>query len=127
MMPKQKIGPSSRIFARGAIGQLDGRSTEARFLKSVEGELLDHIGPRPTITQRMLVSKTARIMLRLELLEQKELSGNVLSDRDGRVCGALYNQMRLCFRELGLKQQNATPKAPSLQDIAAKHRAEPAK
>jgi hypothetical protein len=126
-MVKHVVGPSSRIFSRGAVGKLDGRSTEARFLKAVEAELLGHIGPNPTITQRMLISKTARIMLRLELLEQKEISGDVLSDRDGRICGALYNQMRLCFRELDLKQQKATPKVPSLQEIAAKHHAEPVK
>jgi len=119
------IGPHSRVFGRGAVGKLDGRSREGRYLRAVEAELLEHVGPAATVTQRILVGRAARAMLRLELFDEKMSAGKELTTQDGHVYGALNNALRLCLRELGLKGK-APAKAPSLADIAARH-AEPVK
>jgi hypothetical protein len=125
MIMVKHLGPNSRLFGRGAVGKLDGRSREGRFLVCVERELLDHIGPSATVTQRVLVGRAARAMLRLELLDERVLAGVDLSAHDGAVYGALNNTLRLALRELGLKGKPA--KAPSLTEIAARHASEPAK
>lgn len=119
------IGPHSRVFGRGAVGKLNGRSREGRYLRDVEVQLLEHVGPSPTVTQRILVSRASRAMLRLKLFDEKMSSGEEMTVSGGRIYGALHNALRLCLREFGLKGK-APAKAPSLQDIARRH-AEPVK
>jgi hypothetical protein len=98
-----RIGPYSRLLSRGAIGgSIDGRSREGRFLRAFEAELTKHIGGNPTVTQRVLIRRAARAMLRLELFDEKMAAGE-WTDKDGKVYGGLSNSIRLIMRELGLK------------------------
>ena len=116
-----RVGPHSRALRRGVVGdQIDGRSREGRFLRAAEAELIAHVGGEPSFTQRLLIRRAARAMLRLELFDEKLASGN-WSDHDGRTYGGLQNAVRLMLRELGLKAP-AKDRAPSLADIAARHR-----
>lgn len=123
------LGPHSRAFARGSLGDaIDGRSREGKFLRKVEAELTEHVGGAPSFTQRLLIRRAARALLRLELLDEKMASGN-WTDHDARTFGGLNNALRLCLRELGFKA--APPKTPTLQDYlnqkaAAKTTAGPA-
>jgi hypothetical protein len=115
-----RLGPHSRTFNRGAIGHsIDGRSREGRFLRAFEAQLSEHIGGKPSIAERMLISRLARIALRLEMFDEK-LSAGTLTDHDGRIYGALHNSFRLMLRELGIK--GSVGAQPRLADLLAKGR-----
>ena len=109
----QRVGPQSRLLEHGS---LDGRSVEGRFLRAIEAQLSEHVGGRPTVAQHLLISRVARVALRLELYDRKLAAGE-FTDHDGRVYNALHNALRLGLREIGMKA--AVAKAPSLADIAA--------
>ena len=122
--PVRKMRPlsaESRVLRRGVLGdKVDGRSREGRFLLQIERELTRQIG-EPSFTQRMLIRRMQRALLRLELLDEK-LTAGTLTDHDGRTFGALSNQVRLIARELGVK---ASPEraTPSIASIVARHKA----
>src|SRR5271168_3686027 len=70
-------GPYSRAIDRGAVGGLiDGRSREGRFLRAYERMLVEHCGGNPSIVQRALISRAARLALHLELMDERSLAGN---------------------------------------------------
>jgi hypothetical protein len=99
------------VFARGSLGEADGRSREGRFLRQVETELTRHVGGEPSFAQKMLIRRAARAMLRLELLDEKMASGS-WTDHDSRTFGGLNNALRLCLRELGVKAVAHKPANP---------------
>src|SRR5690349_11454796 len=76
-------GPYSRVIDRGALGSINGRSREGRFLRAYERMLTEHCGGSPSVTQRVLISRTARLALHLELLDERALKeGRGLSATD---------------------------------------------
>lgn len=97
-----QIGPHSRP---GRLLKLDRRTREARLMRSVTAELTAHVGGHPSATQKLLIDRLARVVLRLELFDQKLASGTPPTDHDGRVYGALHNSLRLMARELGMKPE----------------------
>jgi hypothetical protein len=123
--PHRQIRPlssESRIFRRGALGdKISGRWREGRFLSQIERELVAAVGGHPSITQRLLIRRLSRGMLRLELLDEKMTAGT-WTDHDARTFGGLSNAVRLISRELGLKAAPAE-KLPDLSDILAEHKA----
>jgi hypothetical protein len=112
-----RLGPHCRSLRRGVIGDaIDGRSREGKFLRKCEAELIAHCGGSPSFTQRLMIRRCARAMLRLELLDGKMEDGS-WTDHDARTFGGLSNALRLMLRELGLR---ATPdKTPSLSEYIA--------
>ena len=111
-----RIGAHSRLFRAGAKGSLDGRSSEARFLKDAEAQLIAHCGGKPSIAERVLISRLARILLRLQVIDDKIASGEG-TDYDLKVVGGLDSALRNGLGRLGFK---ATPaKAATLADITA--------
>jgi hypothetical protein len=114
------LSAESRVLRRGVLGdRVDGRSREGRFLSKIERELTQQVG-RPSFAQTLLIRRLARAALRLELIDERSLTGT-LSDHDGRSFSALSNQVRLLARELGLKAAPAE-KLPDLHDIVSEHR-----
>jgi hypothetical protein len=112
------LSSESRLFRRGVLGdRVDGRSREGRFLTKCERELVAQVGGAPSFTQRLLIRRLARGMLRLELLDEKMTAGT-WTDHDARTFGGLSNAVRLLARELGLKGAPAE-KPPSLGDYLA--------
>lgn len=112
------IGPHSRRFRRGVIGDsVDGRSAIGRLIRRLETELVAHVGGHPTIVERLLIERAIRLYLRLDLLEQKAASGN-WTDVDGRTYGGCLNAFRLTCRELGLK--GAAPRPEGLAELTAR-------
>jgi len=112
---KRRVGPYCKALQRGAISNsIDGRSQEDRFLRRVEAELVAHVGGSPSFTQRLLIRRAAKMMLRLELLDDKTKDG-ALIERDGREYGALTNGLRLALRELGIKGREPA-KPPSFRE-----------
>jgi hypothetical protein len=119
----RRLRAESRVLRRGSVGDLDGRSREARFLRDTERELLASIA-EPTFAQRLLARRAARAALRLELLDEEAARGVSWSDHDLRTLHALQNGLRLLLRELGLKQHASTGKAaPSLTEVLADRKA----
>jgi hypothetical protein len=111
------LRPHSRTFRRGAIGAtIDGRSREGRYLRAIEADLIEHAGGAPSTTQKILIHRCARLMLRLELFDERLTAGE-LTAHDARVYNALQNSLRLALRELGVKGK--AEKAPSLRDYLA--------
>src|SRR5262249_24873793 len=117
-----KLGPHSRTLCRGAIGRsIDGRSAEGRFLRDFDARMSQHVGGRPSAAERLLISRLARVALRLELFDEKLATG-AITDHDARVYGALHNGFRLMLRELGIKAAPAP--ALTLAEVLAAGRAD---
>ena len=120
-----KLKPHSRSLARGVIGDaIDGRSAEGRFLRACEAELTAHVGGEPSFTQKLLIRRAARAMLKLEMLDTKMASGT-WTDHDARTFGGLNNALRLALRELGMRKEAATPRNPLASHFARPHGAAP--
>lgn len=115
-----RIGPHSRLFRRGAVAGLDGRSAEARFLKTVEAQLTQHVGGDPSVAERVLITRLSRIILRLSLFDDKIASG-LGSDFDLKVIGGLDSALRNGLARLGLK---GTATKTTLADLLARDAAE---
>lgn len=97
----KRVGPYSRWLRRGAANKLNAGTPEARFMRAIEVQFAEHLGGEPTIAQRMLISRLARIALRIELFEQK-FAGGSFTDLDSRAYGALNTHYRLLLRSLGI-------------------------
>jgi hypothetical protein len=116
------IGPYSRSLRRGVIGTLplDGRSTEGRYVRDLERQLITHVGGSPTIAQRLLIDRLVRTTIQVNALDEKLLAGVNWTDHDSRTHGGLINRQRLLLRELGFEA--AAEPASNLADyLAAKH------
>ena len=71
----KRLGPYSRAIDRGVLGSaVDGRSKEGRFLRRYEAMLVEHVGGNPTIAQRELITRAARLALHLELMDEETLT-----------------------------------------------------
>ena len=113
----RSVGPYSRKLRRGAIGaSLDGRSAEGRFIRDLEQQLVEHVGGKPSITQRLLIDRIIKIRLQLDGLDEKLAAGN-WTPHDSRTYGGLLNAYRLTAREIGIKPAAAKP--PSLAEYLA--------
>jgi hypothetical protein len=111
------VGAYSRLIDRGALGALSGNTREGRFLRAYERALLEHVG-NPSITQKALIARTARLALHLELLDEKSLgAGRALTPTDCHFYGVWANSLARHLDKLGLKP-TATAK-PSLSQYLA--------
>lgn len=122
-----ELGPHSALFRRGAVGNLNGNTAEAKYLRTVERAILDHLGgaDRTTVPQRLYAARLAKIALRLELFDRKLIEDGTLTDHDGKVYSALHSAFRLMLRDLlGLKGAilDRSPTAPHLAALTAKQR-----
>jgi hypothetical protein len=115
--PRPRVGPYCRVFSRGSLGEIDGRSREGKFLRRIEAELTAQVGGSPSFAQSLLIRRAARSMLQLELLDDKMASGNWTA-HDSRTQGGLNNAVRLALRELGLKAAPAKRSNPLAEHFA---------
>jgi hypothetical protein len=120
----QPLRPHSRALRRGVVGRgLDGRSKDARYLKAIEAALFADLGGPPSMAQRLSIHRCARLMLRLELIDEGLANAGGLTAHDGRLYNALQNSLRIALRELGFKNKAADKATPSLADYVADRRA----
>ena len=89
-------------------GSVDGRTRSGRFIRAMVADLEKHVGGAPSVTERLVIGRIARIWMQLELLDGKIAAGEC-NDHDRRVHGALNNTLRLLIREIGLKPTAAKP------------------
>src|ERR1700704_3296660 len=66
-------GPYSRALDRGAVGALNGNTREAKFIKAYAATLMEHVGGNPSIVQRQLITRAARLACHLELWDEKTI------------------------------------------------------
>jgi hypothetical protein len=107
--------------------QLDKRSREYRLMRQIRKDLTEHIGGSPSPVQRMLIERAVILSLRVALLDQKIVDGEILTTMDNNQYLAWSNSLVRTLRELGV--QPTDPPAPSLDavlhDIAARRHAQP--
>jgi len=116
---RRVLGPHSRVIDRGAVGGLiDGRSREGRFLRRYETMLLEHCGTRPSIVQKALCSRAARLALHLELMDERTLAGDhEFTTHDHMHYVSWSNALARLLARLGLEPAAATnTKPPSVAD-----------
>ena len=102
-------------MTRGAIGDMDGNSWEAKFVKTLEAKYVEQAGGNPDHALRRLIVRLVRLELRMELFEQKPQTE--WTDHDGRTFGGLNSAFRLLNREFRvLARKQAT--APSFGQLA---------
>ncbi len=109
----------SRPLRRGALGDIDGRSKEGRFLKTVEADLLSQLGAAPTVSQRLLVRRIARSLLIADVLDVKLANGD-WNDCDARTAGGVNSAIRLGLIALGLKAAQPAPRQTLSSYLATK-------
>jgi hypothetical protein len=124
VLPPRRLTSESRVIRSNVIGGwIDGKSPEGKFLAEVEAELIAQLGVEPSFTQRMLIRRAARALLRLELLDAKAAKGD-WTDHDARTFGGLNNAVRLLTREIALQAPKQGKAKPSdLGVIVSRHKA----
>jgi hypothetical protein len=126
----RRLTSESLAIRSGPIGgKIDGRSAEGRFLAKCEAELTAQLALAdaavPTFTQRMLIRRAARALLRIELLDEKMAAGS-WTDHDARTYGGLNNAVRLFMKEIAAQAASggkAKAKASDLSAIVGRHKA----
>lgn len=99
----RKPGPHSRADKRLVA---DRRLAPARRARRHIEDLTEHIGGHPTATQRLLIERTAMVLVRLSYLDEKILSGMDLTDYDNRTYLAWANTARHNLSALGLHDRS---------------------
>ena len=80
--------------------------------------LREHVGGDPSITQRALISRAARIALHLELLDERVFTqGRALTEHDYRYYAAWSNSLARMLARLGLEPALAERQPPTLADL----------
>ena len=92
-------GAYSKPLRRGVLGDIDGRSREGRYLKTIESDLIQQVGGAPSVGQQLLIRRIARAMLMLEILDLKLANPDNWNQCDAATQGGLNNNVRLCLRE----------------------------
>jgi hypothetical protein len=117
---------SVRTPALAPWSKVDRRTKEGQFLRAYEQMLVDHVGGNPSITQRALIIRTARLALHAELLDAKALKdGKGLNPTDQHFYAVWSNAIARHLAKLGFEpgKQKAAP--PSIEAILAKGRGAP--
>lgn len=117
---KRITGPFSRAIDRGALGTINGSTREGRFLRSYERMLIEHVGGNPSITQRALISRTARLALHLELMDEKALkNGDVFGPTHHHFYVSWSNSLARHLEKIGFKSSSRYGRNTSLPSIVA--------
>jgi hypothetical protein len=106
-------GPYSRTLGRGAVGALNGNSRAAKFIKAYEALLIEHVGGRPTIVQRQLITRAARLACHLELWDERTIpQGGAVTATGHNHYIAWSNALGRTLTRLGLQPAAAKPMDP---------------
>jgi hypothetical protein len=114
-----ELGPYSRALDRGSLGGvIDGRTREGRFLRHFENALIEHCGGSPSVVQRCLISRAARLALRLEMLDERALTGiREFTPHDSDRYIAWSNCLARTLTRLGLQPAAEASTPPTLDDV----------
>lgn len=120
----KRIGPHSRP---DALCKLDGRTKEARLLKSITRELVTHVGGRPTAVQSALINQLSQLRLRLALMDAAFAGSGEQTEHDSRTYLAWANTFSRGLHRLGVKAAQAEKPRTLADYLAASRRGDHAK
>ena len=81
-------------------------------MKAVRADLVEHVGGKPSATQRTLIDRAALLSLHMMQLDTKALQGSGMTAHDQRTYLAFSNTLSRLMRQLGTNGAKVTP--PSL-------------
>jgi hypothetical protein len=105
-----KIGPHSRP---DKLQIVDGRLAEGKLMARVREELTQHLGGKPSATQRILIDRAAALSLRLHLMDRESARSGGMSERNGRQYLAWSNSLTRVMNQIGLEPASVRPLSPS--------------
>ena len=94
-------------YRPAALAKLDGRTKEARLIRTLRVALIAHCGGKPSTTQAALIERAIMLQLRLSLLDHKFAERGEMTDYDSRTYLAWSNALTRLLRQLGLKGARA--------------------
>lgn len=103
------------------LATVDRRTKAGRVLRTVEADLVDHVGGHPSAAEMLLIRSASIKATRLSLLSEKLLSGEDLSAHADDHSLAWLNSLRLDLSALGLARR-VKDVSPSLSDLMATHK-----
>ena len=109
-----RIGPYSSC---ATLSKLDGRTKQARLVKSLRAELLTHVGNRPTVPQRLLIDQACQLQLRLALMDAEGTEPGGMTERNQVQYLAWSGSLARILDRIGMKA--APERAPTLAEIMA--------
>lgn len=122
--PTQKPGKVRRIgvYAKvTTLARLDGRTREARLIRTARAELVRHVGGTPSATQRCIIDRCAVLAMQIAKLDEKHAAGSGLTPHDQREYLAWTNTYTRLLRQLGMK--GAADRGPTLAEHLARQSA----
>jgi hypothetical protein len=118
--PRRGLGPHTRQHR--LLEGIDWRTREGQVLIAARAELTAHVGGNPNNVQKALIERAARLTLYVELMDAEALVAGTMTERNSRMYLAWVNALRLCLRDLGVKEA-ASEKPSSLANIVSRHKA----
>jgi hypothetical protein len=112
---RSKLAQAKRtlpLWSKRNYDAIDGRLVEAKVERQIIGELTNHVGGFPTAPQRLLIKRTARLVVMLGIIERRIIESCDLKDLEARQLCALSNSLRLNLQALGLAKPEV--QAPNL-------------
>jgi hypothetical protein len=88
--------------------ELDGRTLEGKTERRVIRELTAHVGT-PTFPQKVLIRRAARLVTVIEVMEQKLVENDEVSDWASRQFLAWVNTLRQILVALGVQRTQPAP------------------
>lgn len=101
---------------RDQLWELDERTREAQFMRSIREELTAHVGGHPSVTERLLIERCVMLSLKCAQIDARILAGEPFTDHDHRHGLAWMNALRRSLLELGLQPHAPEAKASDLSD-----------
>ncbi len=96
----------------------DGRTREARLLRTARAELLAHFGAQPSVSQSALIESCARMCLHVARMDQRMTAGKV-SEEDARAYVVVSDALNAMLRQLEREAAIARNLTSHSGDIAA--------
>ena len=122
--PKKKFRTGAGVgFASRdrSLTSLDRRTRAGRVLRTVEADLIEHVGGHPTAAELLIIKSASIKACRLALLTERLLTSGELATSAEDHALAWLNSMRLDLSALGL-QRRLRDVSPSLSDILARQK-----
>lgn len=104
------VGPYSR---HARLSKPDGRTREARLVKSLRDDLTAHCGGKPSITQILLIQQACELQLRIALMNRKFTETGDFTEHDSRTYLAWNASLARLLRQIGLKGVPSRPPTPA--------------
>jgi hypothetical protein len=105
---------------RGAVGDfIDARSREDKFLRDCEAMLIEHVGGNPSLVQRVIITRAARVALHLELMDEKSLlKGHGFGIHDHNYYVSWSNSLARLLARLGVIEPTVASQPPMIVPTA---------